>query len=47
MPEADTPAPRPPAAPGTATAATTWVTPDFTIVETGLEITAYYLNDRR
>jgi coenzyme PQQ precursor peptide PqqA len=45
MLESTTPAPQTPAVtPGTATAAT-WSTPDFTVVETGMEVTAYYLND--
>ncbi|MFF0401483.1 pyrroloquinoline quinone precursor peptide PqqA [Streptomyces sp. NPDC005248] len=22
-----------------------WATPDFTVIETGMEVTAYYLND--
>ncbi|MEU1437035.1 pyrroloquinoline quinone precursor peptide PqqA [Streptomyces sp. NPDC005786] len=31
----------------TATAPTpdAWATPDFTVIETGMEVTAYYLND--
>ncbi|MEU9094198.1 pyrroloquinoline quinone precursor peptide PqqA [Streptomyces sp. NPDC087901] len=23
----------------------TWSSPDFTVIETGMEVTAYYLND--
>ncbi|MET7642586.1 pyrroloquinoline quinone precursor peptide PqqA [Streptomyces sp. NPDC005426] len=29
----------------TAPTADAWVTPDFTVIETGMEVTAYYLND--
>jgi coenzyme PQQ precursor peptide PqqA len=34
-----------PAQPG-AEETTTWQTPDYAVVETGLEVTAYFLNDR-
>ncbi|WP_406143962.1 pyrroloquinoline quinone precursor peptide PqqA [Streptomyces sp. NBC_01012] len=43
---APTPAPAPQdrATTGTTTV-TTWSAPDFTVIETGMEVTAYYLND--
>ncbi|MFE9859108.1 pyrroloquinoline quinone precursor peptide PqqA [Streptomyces sp. NPDC005780] len=28
-----------------ATPVATWSSPDFTVIETGMEVTAYYLND--
>lgn len=28
-----------------ATTEVAWSTPDFTVVDTGMEVTAYYLND--
>ncbi|MER7722636.1 pyrroloquinoline quinone precursor peptide PqqA [Streptomyces sp. NPDC096323] len=44
MLESNAPAPQDQATPVTATV-TTWSSPDFTVIETGMEVTAYYLND--
>ncbi|MGP3925837.1 pyrroloquinoline quinone precursor peptide PqqA [Streptomyces sp. 8N616] len=34
------------AGPGGEEAAAAWQTPDYEVVETGLEVTAYFLSDR-
>ncbi|WP_329450829.1 pyrroloquinoline quinone precursor peptide PqqA [Streptomyces sp. NBC_01724] len=44
MLEPTAPAPQDQATPSTTTV-TIWSSPDFTVIETGMEVTAYYLND--
>lgn len=44
MLESTAPAPQAEATSSTPTGAT-WSTPDFTVIDTGMEVTAYYLND--
>ncbi|MFF1920213.1 pyrroloquinoline quinone precursor peptide PqqA [Streptomyces sp. NPDC058221] len=46
MLESTAPAPAPQdQATSSTTAVATWSAPDFTVIETGMEVTAYYLND--
>ncbi|THA69376.1 pyrroloquinoline quinone precursor peptide PqqA [Streptomyces sp. A0642] len=44
MLESNASAPQDPVTSITATVPT-WSSPDFTVIETGMEVTAYYLND--